>query len=156
MTNKELIEKFYSAFQRLDYTSMQECYSSTTLFNDPVFGLLQNGDPQIMWEMLCKRVKNFSLSFNDIDIIDEEFATCSWTANYLFSASGKTVVNKVKAYLRIKDGFIIEHTDHFNFYNWSKQALGIKGFLLGWTHFFAKKIRKQALLSLEKYKTQQK
>ena len=154
MNNKELIEKFYTAFQQLDYVSMQECYSPKTLFNDPVFGLLQNGDPQIMWEMLCKRAKNFTLTFNNIEIIDEEFATCIWTANYLFAATGKKVINPIKAYIRIQDGFIIEHTDHFNFYNWSKQALGIKGLLLGWTHFFAKKIRKQALLGLEKYKAQ--
>jgi ketosteroid isomerase-like protein len=156
MNNKELIEKFYSAFQQLDYTSMQECYCESTLFNDPVFGLLQNGEPQLMWEMLCKRAKNFTLTFSNIDLIDEEYATCSWTANYIFAATGKTVKNPVKAYLRIKDGLIIEHTDRFNIYNWSKQAFGIKGYFLGWTHFFAKKIRKQALLGLEKYKALQK
>lgn len=151
MNNKELIEKFYSAFQKLDYKTMSLCYSADAVFSDPVFGLLQNGEPQKMWEMLCKRAKNFSLTFDNIILLDEEYATCNWIASYTFAATGNKVINKVKAYIRIKDGLIIEHTDSFNFYSWAKQAIGIKGFLLGWTSFFQRQIKMQALMGLQKF-----
>ncbi|MEJ7820969.1 MAG: hypothetical protein WKF85_01535 [Chitinophagaceae bacterium] len=38
--NEELIQTFYDAFGRLDYTTMQNCYSVDPVFNDPVFGVL--------------------------------------------------------------------------------------------------------------------
>jgi hypothetical protein len=151
MDNKELIEKFYSAFQRLDYTTMQSCYAEKIIFNDPVFGILQNGEPQAMWEMLCKRAQNFSLSFNNIELVDEEYATCNWSATYLFGPKKRKVINHIKAYMRIKDGLVIEHTDHFNLYKWGKQSLGFPGILFGWTSWMQNKIKKQALGSLQKF-----
>jgi hypothetical protein len=151
MDNKELIEKFYIAFQNLDYKTMVLCYSADAVFSDPIFGLLQNGAPQKMWEMLCKRAKDFSLTFDTIILIDNEYATCNWIASYTFAATGKKVINKVKAYIRIKDGLIIEHTDSFNFYVWAKQAIGIKGFLLGRTSFFQRKIKMKALVGLQEF-----
>ncbi len=66
-----------------------------------------------MWEMLCKNAKDFSLTFSDIELLDEEYATCNWVATYTFSKTGKKVVNKIKAFMRIKDGKIIEHSDAF-------------------------------------------
>jgi hypothetical protein len=30
-----------------------------------------------------------------------------------------------------KEGLIIEHRDHFELWRWSRQALGLKGLLLG-------------------------
>jgi hypothetical protein len=151
MDNKELIEIFYSAFQRMDYTTMQSCYAEKIIFNDPVFGILQNGEPQAMWEMLCKRAQNFSLSFNNIELVDEEYATCNWSATYLFGPKKRKVINHIKAYMRIKDGLVIEHTDHFNLYKWGKQSLGFPGILFGWTSWMQNKIKKQALGSLQKF-----
>jgi ketosteroid isomerase-like protein len=149
MTNKELIEKFYTAFQKLDYKTMQSCYADDVIFNDPVFGILQNGEPQKMWEMLCKRAADFSLTFENIKLVDEEYATCNWTATYFFGNKKRKVINQIKAYIRIQNGLITEHTDYFNLYNWSKQALGQPGLLFGWTNFFQNKIRKNARKNLE-------
>jgi len=151
MNNKALIEKFYSAFQQLDYITMQSCYAWEIIFNDPVFGILQNGEPQAMWEMLCKRAADFSLAFNNIELIDDEYATCNWTATYLFGPRKRKVINQIKAYMKIKDGLIIEHTDHFSLYKWSKQALGVLGVLFGWTSWMQNKIKKQAIGGLQKF-----
>lgn len=151
MNHKALIEKFYTAFQQLDYTTMQNCYAADVVFNDPVFGILQDGEAQAMWEMLCKRANNFSLSFGNIELLDEEYATCHWTATYLFGPQKRKVVNAIKAHFRIQNGKITEHTDQFNLYQWSKQALGLTGILFGWTSFLQNKIRKQARAGLLKF-----
>ncbi len=44
-------------------------------------------------------------------------------------------MNKIKAHIRIADGKIIEHTDEFDIYKWSRQALGLPGILLGWSGY---------------------
>ena len=72
--NEAIINRFYTAFAQLDYKTMQDCYSDDAVFSDPVFGLLQGAEVKAMWEMLCKSAKNFSLTYNNIDLLDEEYA----------------------------------------------------------------------------------
>lgn len=146
--NKQVIEKFYSAFQRLDYKTMQSCYSDDIVFSDPVFMVLNGDEVRSMWEMLCKNARDFSLTFSDIELIDDEYATCSWTANYIFSKTGNRVVNEIKAFMRLKDGKIIEHSDGFRLSTWAAQALGWKGVLFGWTGFMKRGIQKNARKNL--------
>lgn len=149
--NEQIIQRFYTAFQQLDYATMQDCYSANPVFSDPAFGLLQGDEVKAMWEMLCKNAKNFSLTFSDIQLLDEEYATCQWVAVYTFSKTGRKVVNHVKAHMRIEDGKITEHTDKFDLWKWSRQALGLPGLLLGWSAFIANKVHKNARASLEKF-----
>ncbi|MEP7371963.1 MAG: nuclear transport factor 2 family protein [Chitinophagaceae bacterium] len=147
-SNKQIIEQFYTAFQQLDYKSMQSCYSDDIVFSDPVFLLLRGAEAKSMWEMLCKNAREFTLNFSDIELIDHEYATCSWTASYTFSRTGRRVVNNIKAFMRFKDGKIIEHSDGFRLSTWAAQALGWKGVLFGWTGFMKRGIQKNARRNL--------
>jgi ketosteroid isomerase-like protein len=149
--NKSVIENFYKAFQKLDYQTMNDCYSEDIVFSDPIFGLLKGDEVRAMWEMLCKNAKDFSLIFSDIQSIDEEYYTCKWTATYIFSKTGRKVVNNIKAFMKIKDGKIIEHSDAFRLSTWIGQALGWKGVLFGWTGFMKKAVQKNAKKNLEKF-----
>jgi len=149
--NKQVIEKFYTAFQKLDYKTMQDCYSDDIIFSDPVFLVLRGNEVKAMWEMLCKNAKDFSLSFSDIELLDEEYATCKWTANYTFSKTGNKVVNNIKAFMKLKDGKIIEHSDAFRLSTWIGQALGWKGVLFGWTGFMKRAVQKNARKSLDNF-----
>ncbi|NCI47898.1 nuclear transport factor 2 family protein [Sediminibacterium soli] len=152
--NEQTIHRFYDAFSRLDYAAMQSCYHPEAVFNDPVFGLLDAEEVKTMWEMLCKRARNFSVQYGEIQLLDEEYTTTRWTASYDFAQTGRRVVNKVTAYMRFRDGLISEHTDAFNLYIWSQQALGITGWLFGWTNFFQRRLRSKALASLHAYRKQ--
>jgi len=148
--NRKLMQTFYEAFARLDYKTMQSCYSDDPVFNDPVFGILQGDEVKAMWEMLCKNAKDFSLQYSSIDV-DSEYGTCNWTASYTFSKTGRRVVNKVKAHMRIQNEKIIEHTDEFDIYKWSRQALGLPGILLGWSGYIKNKIRYDVRNRLQKF-----
>lgn len=150
-TNENTIHKFYTAFQQLDYATMQSCYSDDAVFSDPVFGLLNIEETRAMWEMLCKRAKDFSLVFGNIQELDAEYATCEWTAVYTFSQTGRRVVNKVKAHMKLADGLIIEHSDAFAIYRWTRQAMGLPGLVLGWSTWMNRKIQKRARRGLEKF-----
>ncbi len=151
MNNEQVVHRFYQAFQKLDYKTMQDCYRLDVVFSDPVFGLLQNGEPQAMWQMLCTRATDFSLTYGKIKLIDDEYASCEWVATYLFSASKRKIINKITAHVRIVDGKIIEHTDQFNLYRWARQAFGFSGILLGWTSWMQNKIRHNARASLKNF-----
>lgn len=146
--NKELISKFYSAFQKLDYASMNDCYSEDIVFSDPVFMVLRGEEVKAMWEMLCRNAKDFSLAYSDIELLDEEYATCKWTASYTFSRTGRKVINNIKAYMKIENGKIIEHSDAFRLSTWIGQALGWKGILFGWTGFMKKAVQRNARKNL--------
>lgn len=149
--NKAIIEKFYTSFQQLDAEAMNSCYSSDIIFSDPVFMILKGDEVRAMWEMLCRNAKNFSLTFSDIELLDEEYATCRWQAKYTFSKTGREVTNNVKAFIRIVDGKITEHSDAFRLSTWIGQALGWKGLIFGWTGFLKKKVQDSARASLIKY-----
>lgn len=149
--NEELINKFYSSFQKLDYNGMNACYSDDIVFFDPVFGLLRGDEVRAMWEMLCTNAKDFSLTYSNITHLDEEYSTCEWVASYTFSKTGKKVVNNIKANMRFADGKIAEHSDAFSLHKWSKQAMGFMGWLLGWNRFFQKKIQNAARKNLKKF-----
>ncbi|MBX3240629.1 MAG: nuclear transport factor 2 family protein [Chitinophagaceae bacterium] len=151
MDNKEIITQFYSSFQKLDAAGMNACYSEDIVFSDPVFLMLRGDEVTCMWEMLCKNAKQFSLSFSDIELIDEEYATCKWQASYLFSGTGRKVTNNIKAFMRIKDGKIIEHSDAFRLSTWINKALGWKGVLFSWTGYMKKAVQTKARRSLLAY-----
>jgi len=150
-SNEQIIEEFYAAFASQNPETMASCYHEDIVFQDPTFGLLKGKDASDMWHMLIERAKgNLEVSFSDIQAHNNS-GSAKWIAKYHFTKTDRNVVNNVKAYFEFKDGLIIKHIDNFDFYDWSKQALGTTGLLLGWTSFLRKKVQKQALESLRKY-----
>jgi len=150
-SNEQIIEEFYAAFAEGNAETMASCYHPDVVFEDPAFGKLEGKDASDMWHMLIERAKgNLEISFSDIQA-NEKSGSAKWIAKYHFSKTNRNVVNKINAYFKFKDGLIFKHTDNFDFYGWSKQALGTTGLLLGWTLFLRKKVQKQALESLRKY-----
>lgn len=153
--NAALIQRFYEAFQRSDAEAMAACYASDVEFSDPVFGVLRGREASDMWRMLLARAAEFSLTFSDIKSVGQT-ATANWVATYRFSQTGRLVVNRINARFVIRDGLIIEHHDTFDLWTWSRQALGFKGLLLGWTSFVQNRIRAQAANGLRAYRQQPK
>ncbi len=148
--NNALIIRFYEAFARLDAEGMAACYSDDVLFSDPVFGELRGKQAGDMWRMLTSRAQDFSVVFDNVRA-DERSGGAHWVATYLFSQTGRTVVNNIQARFVFRDGKICEHHDHFDLWRWSRQALGTKGLLLGWTPLVQNAIRAQAQKGLKAF-----
>ncbi len=127
---------------------MQACYADNATFNDAVFKNLNSEQVKAMWEMLILKGKDLRIEFSNISS-DGNNVKAHWDAYYTFSATGKKVVNNIDARFEIENGKIVKHTDTFDFHTWSTQALGIKGFLLGWTTFLRKKVTAQAMKNLD-------
>lgn len=145
--NAALLEKFYSAFQRLDAETMASCYASDIQFSDPVFTNLQGNEAADMWRMLTSKAQDFSLVFDGISA-DDKKGQAHWIATYTFSQTGRVVVNDIHASFIFRNGKIIRHHDHFDLWKWSRQALGNKGLLLGWTPIVKNAVKKQAAKGL--------
>ena len=143
LINNALITRFYEAFNRLDAEAMAAFYTDDVVFSDPVFGELRGQQAGDMWRMLTSRAKDFSLTFDSVRA-DERTGAAHWVATYQFSKTGNTVINDIQARFVFRDGKISEHHDQFDLWRWSRQALGVKGLLLGWTPFVQNAIRKQA------------
>lgn len=149
--NVNLIVNFYEAFQRLDADAMAHCYTDDVVFSDPAFGELKGDAARDMWRMLTQRAEGFSLTFSDV-AADDRTGQARWTATYRFSRPGRIVVNRIEARFTFRDGLIAEHRDSFDIWRWARQALGLKGTLLGWTPFVQKAIRTQAKTALDAYR----
>jgi len=154
--NEKTIEAFYSAFARLDPDGMARCYADEVCFEDEVFSLRGKREAMGMWRMLCEatRAKGsdvWKLQYRDIRA-DASTGSAHWDAHYRFSATGRIVDNSIDARFEFApDGRITRHTDAFDFWAWSRQALGAPGILLGWTPLLKNKVKGQAAASLGKF-----
>jgi ketosteroid isomerase-like protein len=148
--NQQLITTFYTCFKNKDYKGMQDCYADNATFNDPVFKNLNAEQVKTMWQMLISTAKDFNIEFSNVSA-DDHSGKAHWDAYYTFSKTGNKVINRIDASFEIENGKIVKHTDDFNFYTWSKQALGTTGFVLGWTGFLKNKIQATAKENLEKF-----
>lgn len=145
--NEDLIHHFYTSFQQKDYRGMQECYADNATFSDSVFVNLNAAQVRAMWQMLISRGKDLELEFKVLSSKGNH-VNAEWIAHYTFGATKRKVRNHIKAQFEITDGKIVKHVDQFDFYTWSKQALGTPGLLLGWTPFLRNKVRKTAMKGL--------
>ena len=147
--NRELIERFYAAFDRHD--------------GDDDGRLLRAG-----CAVLGSGVRRVAGRAGRRDVADAHRAgggprrrarrarcrrddgTAHWIAHYTFR-TGRKVVNDIQAAFRFENGLIAEHDDSFDFYKWSRQALGPPGLLLGWTPLLRAKVQKEARAGLDEF-----
>lgn len=148
--SKQTIHKFYESFAKLDSEGMVSCYHDDVVFTDPAFGTLHGDRAKSMWIMLCKSAKDLNIQFSNVSATDIS-GKAHWDAVYIFSKTGRKVINSIDAKFEFKEGKIIQHIDDFNLHTWAKQAIGIKGFLLGGTSFFRNKLNQQTNRLLDKF-----
>lgn len=149
---KATIERFYAAFARLDGDAMQACYAEDAQFDDEAFSLRGRAQVGGMWRMLCGATRAKGADVWRLEVRDITDRSAHWEAHYRFSTTGRMVHNRVDADIQCgPDGLIRIHRDRFDFWGWSRQALGTPGLLLGWTPFLRAKVRTTAAGNLQKF-----
>jgi ketosteroid isomerase-like protein len=148
-THRELIDRFYRAFQQRDAATMAACYHADATFRDPVFEL-RGTRVCAMWKMLCSRGADLRIEFSNV-AADDSSGSADWQAWYAFSGTGRAVHNIIHADFRFADGLIVAHVDDFDFWRWSRQALGPAGLLLGWTPLLRNKVQREAARALDRF-----
>lgn len=154
--NQQTLEKLYSAFARLDSATMAQCYAVDASFDDEAFSLRGHREVTGMWHMLCDATRArgrdvWKLDYSGI-VADATSGQAHWEADYRFSTTGRMVHNIIDSRFSFNpQGLIQTQRDSFDFWAWSRQALGTPGLLLGWTPFLRNKVRATAAANLKKY-----
>ena len=154
--NRATLEKFYTAFAQFDADTMATCCAPDAQFDDEAFSLRGHTEVTGMWHMLCSATKARAMADWKLVYSGIEAAATSgkahWEADYCFSTTGPLVHNVIDGVFEFNEqGLITRHRDSFNFWSWSRQALGAPGLLLGWTPFLQKKARTTAAANLKKF-----
>jgi ketosteroid isomerase-like protein len=148
--NETTIKRFYDAFGRLDGAGMEACYAPDVHFRDPAFGDLNGPEAGAMWRMLTGNAKDLKIELPSHSATDTT-GKANWVATYTFRTCRK-VVNDIDATFTFNaDGLIEDHVDEFDFWKWSRQALGPVGLIAGWTPFLKAGVRRQARSQLESF-----
>lgn len=148
----DTIAAFYRAFGALDGDAMAGYYAENARFEDPVFTLAGRERVGGMWRMLTGAARASGRDVWRIDCSNITDASAHWEARYRFSRTGRMVHNVIDAAFEFDPaGRIVAHRDRFDFWRWSRQALGPAGWLLGWAPFFRAKVRAQANAGLERF-----
>jgi len=147
-------ERFYDAFALGDWHAMGLAYARHATFSDPVFPLLGADEVRAMWQMLLSSAPDLSVSYNVVSDNDEG-ARVVWVARYTFGRTGRPVTNRVVTEMRFAAGRIVQQVDRFSLWRWSRQALGLQGWLLGWTPMLRDRVQKQAAAALRNFVQQQ-
>ena len=143
------LDRFYTAFAQRDWAAMGVCYADDARFSDPVFPDLDAAGVRAMWKMLLTSGTDLRVTFRVVEETAER-GVCEWEAFYTFSRTGRKVHNKIRSEFKLRDGLIVRQCDHFDFWRWSRQALGASGLLLGWTPIVKNKVRGIARTGLER------
>ena len=146
----EIIERFYTAFGAKDAAGMAACYHPEVTFKDPAFGPLKGWRAAAMWHMLIEGGKDLRMEHSAVTA-EGDSGSAHWEAWYTFSVTGRSVHNVIDASFVFKDDRIIQHTDVFDFWRWSRQALGAPGIFLGWSGIVSGKVNKTANGNLDKW-----
>jgi len=151
MENKALINQFYTAFVAGNAEQMANCYHDEIVFEDPAFGQLKGERAIAMWRMLLSNNEaNLKVKYSYVEA-NEKTGSAQWIANYNYGPQKRAVENHVKASFEFKDGKIIKHTDVFDLWKWTRQALGVSGYVLGWSPFMRNKIQEKTNALLDKF-----
>jgi len=144
------IERFYAAFSARDPGTMAACYAPAARFADPVFRALRGAEIGLMWRMLCERATDLAISHGPVRAVGQRWEV-DWEARYTYSATRRPVHNRIRASMYFERGVILDHEDRFDLYGWARQALGLQGFLLGWSPPMQRAIQARARQALEAY-----
>ncbi len=147
------IREFYAAFNRHDGAAMRDLYAENATFSDPAFPGLRGREVPGMWASLCASAADLKVELVSVSATDTEGAA-HWEAWYAFGPSKRPVHNVIHATFRFENGKVVEHLDHFDFWAWSRQSLGLVGLLLGWSGWLRAKVQVQARKGLERYLAQ--
>lgn len=155
--NAELLQRFYAAFAALDAAAMQACYAPQARFDDEAFSLQGAAQIGAMWRMLCEATKARGMDTWRLEAsgiaADDTQGRAHWEAHYRFGPGGRRVHNAIDGEFRFEHGLIVAHRDRFDFWRWSRQALGAPGWLLGWSPMLRAKVRATAAANLARYQS---
>ncbi len=141
----QLVQLLFSSLQQLNHEAMAACYSEAATFSDIAFQLQGRKQIHAMWHMICQT--GIDVQVRSIEA-DGNVVRARITDTYVFSDTGRKVVNDIESSFEFRGGLISVQRDTCDPLRWARQAFGgFKGELVGRVGFLRRmaargKIRK--------------
>ena len=149
--NIALVKSFYKAFSEKNPKEMITYYHENMVYENPIITRLEGRMAGNYWGMLIEREgEHLKVSASNIRA-DGDKVIADSKASYLWGDARRQVNNVGYAVFQFKDGKIIHQKDHYDFWKWSRMALGFPGYILGWSSFLNGKVRDTAFKMLKEY-----
>lgn len=145
-TASAVVNRFFESYQRSDWQSMARCYHDKASFSDPIYPDLREENIVYLWFSRLSKHQSIDLQYRVV-FADERKAQVEWTAISPFN--GKAVKIEGLSTFALWDETIVRHVDEFSFVKWSRQAQGLKGWLLGGSRFYQARVQRSARSQLE-------
>lgn len=151
MAHIEVIQSYFKHLQARNAASLWQCYASNIVYSDPVYGWMEGDKVKARWEYFCAHADALQLTWGAVTVLDDEYFTCEWTAQYTQRETGRTIKFPCKSFFRLKDYKIIEQSDAYRLSSLIAQTDGWKGFWFGWTGYMKRFVQKRALQALASF-----
>ena len=147
--NVELIENFTRPSLAATMPACSRCYDPAVDFADPVFTVQANVHTPCgtCSSAEARPSRSPSTRFKPTTQVEARTGKRS----IIFRRPKRPVLNIIDAEFKFRNGKIYWHRDHFDFWKWSRQALGTSGMLLGWSPILHNRVRKTASANLDKF-----
>lgn len=120
-SNSRVIEALFSALSKGEIANVTACYAPDARFEDIAFNLEGRDNIRQMWRLVCSRNVKFQLKSVEAD---GSQCQAKWIADYIFSDTGRRVVNPIRSTFLFRDGRIVDQLDQCSALAWAKQAYG--------------------------------
>src|ERR1700692_3418677 len=97
--NEHILTDFFTAFQKHNTEGMIAFYSPDIVFSDSIYGTLKGPQVAAMWHVHELQAKYQVFPSPDISA-DDHTGRAVWQAGYIYTRTGRHVLNKVHAEFR--------------------------------------------------------
>lgn len=141
-----VVIRFFESYQKNDWQNMARCYHDKASFSDPIYPDLREESIVYLWfsRLAARRVVDLQYR---VLFADDRKAQVEWSG--LSPLHGKSVQIKGLSTFALWDATIVRQVDEFSFVQWSRQALGWKGWLLGSLRFYQARVQRSARSQLD-------
>lgn len=115
----DVVARFYEAFVKQDFATMEALYDEDLSFKDPIFEYESRAGTMGMWRnLLTGSTGTFSYKVTGVQ---GDTVNVRWIADY--EVFGRPVHNEIDTTMIVRDGKIVNQRDVFSWEKWSRQAL---------------------------------
>lgn len=140
---REIMQQFFNCLIARDLPGMLTHYHADIQYRHPFF-TLQGAAVGAMWRWWWRYLPDLQVAYEESGLRN---GFLYWTATYTYPPTGRRVTQHMSTTLHFAEGAIVEQVDTFNVHEWSAQAYGFAGGVLGgrrlWQWWIARKMRTQ-------------
>lgn len=158
MSNRAIVEKFLSCYQKHVYKDMQSCLADNVRFSDYAFDDIQGKKVMAMWHWFCVPYppRKQPIEVPEFTIVEEtgDAVVAKYRVKYLYGRDEKPVDYFIKARFTLKNGKIVEQHDEFmsiTEFKFAKMAFGFPAALLALTPLLRIIVKKKAGEKLDQF-----